>query len=274
MIYVISISNKKLTNREDIYTFYETTTGSFFSGSEQLLQDLITKGKVHQNHNRLIGKDKTDKVWFHNMNREYFNGNNGSLLILLCERTDGNFKLVSWDRKIFIVSPLRLTNFVASNKVANCVLENNEIKQEGTYNTEEDIDFEKTIAEKYEKYVVLTSMLGCKLTFSYVIEGKEVIIKQCKEATEKVIIPQFITAIWDSAFFRKEIKELTINEGLKSIGSYSFGVNDISKLVIPKSMEFISLHAFSGNKRLINEEGYTDNIKILGKPIILGVVSK
>ena len=169
-----------------------------------------------------------------------------------------------------MISAEELKQLIAKNSINNCALINGEYKSVGTYNVTKNIEFEKEIAKKYDKHVAVTSLLGCRTTFDYAIEGKEVKITRCKGTNGKVIIPKFVTAIIGQALYKNSIKELTLNEGLKAIRSRAFSNNNISELVIPKTVQYIGRNAFSDNKGLVDSTGkYTNKLKIRNKKALI-----
>ena len=168
------------------------------------------------------------------------------------------------------ISDSELYTYIKEDTVYNGAIKDGKLELIGINNTENNANFEKEIKEKYEKHVALTSLLGCKTTFSYAIEGKEVILQNYNQSNSNIMIPNFITAIGKSAFFGTGIESVSIGTGVKYIGCWAFAECNIKEIVIPENVEFIGPQAFDQNKRLIKGNGkYTENIKLLGKSTLI-----
>ena len=63
---------------------------------------------------------------------------------------------------------------------------------------------------------------------------------------EKVVLPMSLEKIGFAAFYLCDIKDLTIFEGVKSIGNLAFVENDFTSIVLPQTLESVGLSAFSG----------------------------
>ena len=270
MLYVIAVANMEYTNDKYNYLFYESSTESFFSGGKKFLKSLLDQNRIHTEHTKLLDIEKSEKVWFNDICRISDGKITEPGSILVCQLGEDKYKLVSYSRSITTVNKDDLTDLVKDKRIANCIISNGKIKTVGTYSADKDDIFKDHISKLYTKYLTLTAMLGCKTTFTYEIEAKEVKLAKCIDTTRKVIIPNFITSIMRLAFNNRGIEELSLNTGLKAIGSNAFLNNNISNVTIPETTEFMSLDIFRGNKRLVNSsDDYTENIKILNSKAII-----
>ena len=273
MIYVVSeVENY---NNTTSYVLFETTTESFFSGSKAFLQRI--NSKIHIENIEITEDNITIKQWYNKIHHRRLSEDSGSNYILLCQVDNSKFKLVTHDERVIIMGTEKLTNYTEQNQIANCKIINNQLTSIGTYRITKDIEFEKHIAEKYARYVALTSLLGKPMTFEYVIENKDVKLKIYTGTNKDVIIPKFITSIMRHAFTGFKLQTLTLDNGLKYIGYEAFEGCNISEVTIPETVEFISAGAFYGNKKLIatvseiSSKGnkYTNNLKLLNKDTII-----
>ena len=269
MFYILYISKSSYKRHKDSYMFFESDTESFFEGTKNFLNYLILKDKIDSNYVDLVMKDNIAKdrcnAISSNSHKE-----KGAEKTLLCKIAKNKYKLVTYLLSVATVSGEELRELIRKKDVTNCEIVNGTYKSIGTYRADKDIQFEREIAKKYEKHIAITSLLGCRTTFDYVIEGKEVKIKSCNSTTGKVIIPKFVTIILDQALSYSRITELTLNEGLKAIGSQALKYNNITELVIPKTVQFIGRSPFIGNNKIIDSGGkYTNKLKILNKRALI-----
>lgn len=73
---------------------------------------------------------------------------------------------------------------------------------------------------------------------------------------ESITIPGSVTEIGDEAFSKcKNLKSVTLSEGLKKIGSNAFTYTNITELTLPDSLESIATDAFYGCKFDITYKG-------------------
>ena len=90
---------------------------------------------------------------------------------------------------------------------------------------------------------------------------------------DKLVLGKGVEGIGVYAFAgaknRKQINELTLNQGLKRIGGLSFSAANIKKLVIPSSVEIVGGAAFKG-ATLLEEVVIEDGVKSIGKEIFSG----
>ena len=268
MLYMISIS--KTSDKRIVYVLFETKTESTFICDTESLKTLMLIKKLSIKNIMIVNGELKLKMWPNTISST--NLGVSSLIsesdnhILLCKISEDQFKLISNKEKIHCMSGYALKKLIDENKVFNCTVADEEYKSIDTYEVIKDSKFEKHIAEQYEKHIALTSLLGFKMVFEYIIEGQEVKLKKYTGTSTHVIVPKFITSIMESAFSECKITDIKLNEGLTSIGGYTFEGCNISEVIIPETVEIICGAAFSENRKLINEDGsYKDTVKILGK---------
>ena len=76
------------------------------------------------------------------------------------------------------------------------------------------------------------------MEFDYIIEGQEVKLKRYTGRDTKVIVPKFVTSLMYGYFRGCGIEEITLESGLKYIGGYAFESCNISKIIIPETIDF------------------------------------
>ena len=96
----------------------------------------------------------------------------------------------------------------------------------------------------------MTKALGMDCAFNYKISGKAVVFQKYTGKSKHAIVPKFINVIDTRAFQSKNITDISLNDGLKVIGTSAFGINDIGEVDIPKTVTRICSLAFYGNKKL------------------------
>ena len=210
------------------------------------------------------------KNWGNQIHYEGSRDAEGSQYMALCMIHENKFKLVSYAENIIYVALKGLQDYIRDHKIQNSMIINGKPEIINTYTINHDDQFEKSIAKKYEKYVALGALLGCKTAFSYTIEGTDVSIIRGKGNTKNVIIPNFVTSIMAGAFYDCGIESLSIGPGIKYIGSNAFENCDIAEVTIPATMKFIGPAAFKNNKKLVDKDGYyKDTIKMLSKNTVV-----
>ena len=140
-------------------------------------------------------------------------------------------------------------------------------------NIQKDEEFNSYIEEKYKIFKAKTNILGYKDTsFEYVIESREVKLSKYTGSNKDIILPSFITAIYDYALSSRRIENIRLNEGIRVIGSNAFSFNLIERIEIPETMELIGVEAFYGNAKLSKDNGdilYTDRFKLRSNKTIV-----
>ena len=266
MLYVTSITERPKGN--DLYTIFESTTESIFEATQEAVKRLILENGVAIENIELIKDKLVEKAWSR-VKSSHTIDSVGCEYTLICKTGRNKYKVVGSDASIIYINNEKLKLYTEQNRMTNCTIENGAWGSTGAYNGEADINFKKEITEKYEKYVAKTSLLGRQMSFNYIIEGREVKLKNYTGITKDVIIPNFVTSIMKNACHYLNIERLTLDEGLKSIGAYSFGWCSISELVIPKTVEILLHGAFCENGRLVVKNSYTDRVKLLNKKTVI-----
>ena len=263
---IIVVNMQEISVVGRLFKFFETNTGSFFSGYKDTLKVLIPRHGMHIRNTSLFNTETLTEHWCNPLHCQKDELSTGSDYIIAC-KVDNTYKLISYDQRIKYVTNLELVSLIRNNEIANCEFRNGRIESNGTYTITKDIQFEKDIHEKYKIYEAKLALLGRNMSFDYVIEGKKVKLKRYTGKDKDVIIPNFITTIMSCAFLRCDIEAVTLNNGLKYIGREAFLGCDISETVIPQTVKFMGLRVFKANKKLLNVNGTykEDKIKILNK---------
>ena len=277
MIYLISIVDN--TEEPNSYMLFESHTESFFMCKEPYLKRLLGEQKITVKNIHTTDKEIVIKNWPHPIHHKGSDKDWQKIMkeaiskyacILICQTADDSFKLAGSNEHTYTVNGEELKEYIKNNRITNCCIEDKQYKSIDTYTIKKDIQFEKYIAAEYNKHVAITSLLGRKMSFDYIIEGREVKLKNYTGSTKDVIIPKFITAIMESAFAYRGLKTLILNEGLKYIGRDAFSRCSISKVTIPKSVEFMCESVFIANRDIQTIEGdLSNNINILNKDTVI-----
>ena len=263
MLYAISETVNKSWNVQR-YILFETSTESFFMCSKEHIQEIDSKINI-VNIGQIEDRTKS-KQWFNGIHHSERDNDNGSDYIVLCKIGEDKYKIISHEEKIIIVKSKKLIEYAKQHKVANCKVTEEGYDLIGTFNIEKIEGFDKIIAQKYERHVAMTALLGKPMSFQYIIEGQEVKLKMYTGKSKDIIIPNFITSIMARAFIGQDIEVLALNNGLKYIGSDALADCSIQELSIPETIKFIGHNAFIGSNRLVDGKGYyTGRAKILNK---------
>ena len=267
MLYVI---NSVDSINKTIYTLFETNTESSFRWTDRILQKALAEKRINIKNAKLIKNQIKVSTWDDRIGYQSLYQSDEAGYIALCKIND-RYKLVSYNGNVSYINTEGLYDYITNKKIHNCIFNNNgDLLFSKAYSVIKDIQFEEQIAEKYEKHVALTAMLGKKTAFEYNIEGKVVKLKRYIAQTKDPIIPNFITAIGRSAFGDSNIESVTIGNGVEYIGGYAFEACNISEIIIPQQVKFIGPSAFHGYKKLAHNDGeYTEKIKLLSKPLII-----
>ena len=196
--------------------------------------------------------------------------NKGAGFTLLCQ-VNNTFKIVSRNRDIEYIDFNQLKKDTEENLITNAEIRDGKIHTVNMYKAIKNDQFEESIQKQYNRYEALSTVLGSKMSFEYNIEGEEVKLVKYTGSNKNVIVPKFITSIIKEAFYDTEIEAITLEPGLKSIGSHAFDGCNLTEIVIPESVEFIGVWTFNGNMRLIKKEGgyKKDKITILNKNAVI-----
>ena len=277
MLYIISIEETRSSNNS--YTIFETSTDSSFIGDLEFLKKLTFEYKLDTANVCLDNNEIALKQWFNKVHYEKYSNDRwerhkqistGADYVLLCKTACDTFKLVAYNGEVGYASSESLKISLEENQVANCKIVNGNYEYIDNYNADADSQFVREIAEKYERHIALTNMLGRNMTFEYIIEAKEVKLKRYTGETKDVIVPNFITSIMIKAFDGTKIETITFGNRLTSIGRQAFRLCNLSEVIIPESVQLICPDAFELNKRLTHMSGgYKKTIKIMNAGTII-----
>ena len=268
MVYIISI--KELSDSSKQYTFFETHTESTFTAGPSNVSRLLQRYKFDFKNVSLLGNEIIIKQWYNPIDHQRKNKHTGASYIILCQTDKNTFKIVTYEGKVKYLSSKQLIEETRRNVMANCKIQDGKLESLETYKVTRDIQFEQEIEEKYKIYEAKTALLGCRMSFYYIIEGREVKLEKYSGTAKDVIIPNFVTTIMHSAFSNCELETLTLNNGLEYIGSKAFSNCNISEVIIPKTVKFMGYDVFFQNKNLILGDSIykSDKVKILNNETI------
>ena len=245
---MLYLTKAELTNNnEPIYDLFETHTESTIRADTELVIQLIkTHGMEAKNiyieDNKVLIKD-----WPHNIKPYSKNKGERALnYILLGKINEQKFKVINCGGGVILATNEYLKELIDCNIVANCKVKGHRwsgYRSIDTYTIVTDPDFISQIDEKYKEFKAKAMLLGMDISFDYIIENKEVKIKRYIGTSNRVMIPNFITAICYEAFAHARIQELTLNTGLKHIGNNAFAGNKVKSIVLPKTVEFVCRQA-------------------------------
>lgn len=86
---------------------------------------------------------------------------------------------------------------------------------------------------------------------------------------ENLTIPGHIKKIGKRAFLYESIKNISLEEGVETLGDYSFShIQDIESIILPRSLKYIGKRAFSGikNDNILKYMGTKDEWYNIKKP--------
>ena len=233
MLYIISeIENDKPKTGFANYGMFDTQSHSAMWIKPTLLKDIILNNKL-KIANASVQEDQIVlKDWVHGIAILRFNQagmeRSGPKYILLAIK-DGKGILADYRGIINTLNKEEIERLAKAKNIANCELiekgSEYRLSTTDTYTVYKDEEFERLIAEKYNKFMLKTNMLGIGgISFDYEIENYEVKLQKYTGSNQNVILPSFITVIMKEAFEDSNIKTIRLNEGLKVIGSRAFAV--------------------------------------------------
>lgn len=113
-----------------------------------------------------------------------------------------------------------------------------------------------------ETVILPTNLKGIgKTAFEYCGKLKNIILPEglqtigdfafdwCSQLN-KIILPSTLESLGHCSFVNTGLTEITMNDGLKTIGENCFGGNNFSSIIIPSSVTDIGAHAFRGGNSL------------------------
>ena len=260
----------------EYYVLFESHTESFIDADAEVLKNLMLEQKVEIRNVRLIEGTILDGGWpnpthiqntLHNRKWAEADDTEEYRYMLVCKSDEDKFKISSSKKIVSWISGDKLRKIVDKKKVMNCTVDSTgTYKSIDAYTIIRDTQLDKLIAEKYNRHIALTSLMGHNMTFEYIIEGAEVRLTKYTGKAKDVIIPKFITSIIQEAFYNEALNKLTLENGLKYIGKKAFFGCNIAEIVIPETVELLFQDTFYGNKQLVTAAGqFTKELKILNK---------
>ena len=265
MICVVKIT--ELSDKSRVFMLFESNTESFFGGNGQDLKRLIKIHNMHPTNIELLDSETESEHWINKVHHKNNDISKGANYILLCEMYDNRFKTASYDGRISHINSYELKLLARQRRIANCTVEDRALKMEPAYHITNNTQFEEEIAERYKIYEAKSILLGRKMSFEYTVEGTKVKLLKYTGTTKNVIIPKFITTIMKEAFIDCGIETLTLDDGLKYIGTRAFKNCNLSKVTIPQTVKFMGQGVFSTNIRILTVHGAyrNDRVNILSK---------
>ena len=281
MYYLTWIS--RLPGEKELYSLFETHTESRIALDEDSLKFFIAEYGAEIKNAILDRGEIYIKDW---LSSQYIT--KGKLVntknsILLTKINEDLFEILISPGIVKYANAKQLKHYIKSNKLKNCtnlrgINGKTEYKSVGTYTTTTDKKFNDQIDKKYQTFILKTLVIGCNMSFKYIIRDHEVKLIRYTGNSKRVIIPDFITTICSNAFIPSssmhtdsddsiddKVYELTLSEGLKFIGNRAFQDNNIKKVIIPSSVKHLYKSTFAGNHELCNIHGtfFKDKIILL-----------
>ena len=247
MLYLVKF--RKQSTKKNNYHLFESHTESVFEVTDKIIAQIINKHKMKVKNICLDNTGIHIKGWPYKVYVETGNYSLGqSELVLLCNIGEQKFKLVNAIDKIVRFEDEYVQKLMRRDSILNCYYD----PDKKTYtpidihnSIKADPKFVELINKKYEDFKLKVNMLGIKVSFEYTIVGEEVKITNYTGASERIILPNFVTTICDKAFENKGITAVTLNRGLKYIGNNAFGNNRITYADgLPDTIVFVGKNAF------------------------------
>lgn len=243
MLYVIEIYTTAMGTK--LYRLYETHTGSQIQMNSASIRNLIENTGVTIINLKI---DKLDNIVQHSWpNKAALSGMAGKIAdrsVLLKKLGEDKFKMIEYTGDTEYINSETLKHRIDNNAVSNCAYIEHEYKCINTLNIVRDLQFEHIISEQYKQFILKSSVLGLDNSFKYCIEGNEVQLLKYTGHSNRIVIPNFITTIYDSAFRSTNIVNVKFNDTLKHIGNYAFCDTQILSVEIPESVELKFLSTF------------------------------
>ena len=246
MIYLTKVERKN--SKELVYNIFETHTESIITADEELVIKLINTHGIEAKNIYIENNKVKVKEWPHSIipyseNRE----DRTSDYILLSKINENRFKLFNCVTGVIYAFENYLKELIKFDRVANCTNDEKIYKSIDTYSIKTDLAFAESINNKYTEFRGKTLLLGMDISFNYIIENDEVKITKYTGNSHKIILPNFITTICDSAFEYRGIQELTLNTELRYIGSNAFKGNRLKFIELPDKVRLVGQNAFDFN---------------------------
>lgn len=191
MIYVVTMVKRKgIFKREYSYDLFNVLNGDFRENvKEKKLLNMVRGGNKLLNAVVLKGRIRVDK-WVSRMYRKQ-----ESLPLFKCGKN-----------KVMILDFNGYTEVVNTENEWNKIMNLHKYIGKETLISIEDADINRvnSIRTKYKDYRVKSRLLGNHSYFTYVIIDKEVVIVNCSRGSKKLVVPRFVTGIWEDVIEKCE----------------------------------------------------------------------
>ena len=251
MLYLIGIQRQY---RPIKYTVFETITLSVENMTLTKIRELSKFNSMSTMNFSIKGQRISMNAWPHDI----LSKQNSNKLILLTKTHDSVYRLIDLKGKVKNVGYGEFQSIIHELRIANCDMVERYNEGKGvqysfrdSYVIPLDAGFKHSVEIKYNIFRSKALTLGLDISFDYILEGENVKLVKYTGTSKKVILPNFITAICNGAFKFKHINELTLNAGLRHIGSGAFTHTGITYVEIPKNTEFMSEQAFDKTTKIV-----------------------
>ena len=280
MIYVICVIEHDNRKNDPLsYRVFDTYSHSLLVLNTSLLKHIMLNTEIQVINASIYNNEIAIKKWPNGIPTLNENGFRLKKLspwyIVLCQDRY-TFRVVDYEGKLYTFNRKEMRGMIKSREMANCIQIGDTIQVEDTYSMHKDEEFEKLIALKYDNFIVKTAMLGYKrMSFDYETENNEVRLIKYTGSSQHVILPSFITAIKQNAFTGANIITISLNEGLKVIGTRAFAPKEmlgaLKEVTIPETVEIIGARAFMENPKVVSSDGtlHTDRFKLRNSKTIV-----
>lgn len=259
------VSTGEYFDKSEMYIILDEDTESSFSVNKEALDKLLRQNIIATGYTQLAD----NRLWY---NEIYSRIRNAGAQFTILGKIESKFKLAGHREEIIYISDEKLKEYAQEHNITNCEIANNgEYKFINVYKLSRDIQFEEYIASKYERYAIKSALLGRKMAFEYIIEGRKVKLKRYTGTAKDVIVPKFITTIMNRAFEDTGVEQILMEDGLESIGCSAFKGCRISTVEIPSTVRIVGKEAFYRNKRLLTGENEyrEDRVRILNNETVI-----
>ena len=262
------------------YRVFDTYSHSLLILNTSLLKHIILNTEIQVINASIHNNEIVVKRWSNGIPTLSENGLKFKKLspwyIVLCQDSY-TFRVVDYEGKLYTFNRKEMRGMIKSGEMANCQQIGDTIQAEDTYSMHKDEEFEKLIDLKYDNFLAKTALLGHKrMSFDYETENNEVRLTKYTGSSQHVILPSFITAIKQNAFTGASIITISLNEGLKVIGTRAFAPKEmygaLREITIPETVEIIGARAFLENPKVVSGDGvlHIDRFKLgSNKTIVL-----
>ena len=162
---------------------------------------------------------------------------------LLGKKAD-KYIIVSSTGTVDYIYKQRLENMAKYNRIVNARYVDGKLETKNTTEYERDKVYIDKIHNTYNSYINKSKLLGIHSDFKISILGDYVILSEYTGTSKKIIIPEFINAIGEEAFYNTPIEEVVFPDSLKIIHRLAFRACNISEVEVPDTIEYIDSTAF------------------------------